>query len=169
MDVEQASAPSFAAFSRAARPGLVRFATTLVGSAHAGADIAQDALEQLWRKWDRVRLYDSPDDWLRRVARNLAITRARRLALERRRLPAVATREGVATDWPEPDPDLWRAVRRLPERQRAAVVLHVLEGRPHAEIAAVLGCSDVNARQLLHRGLTKLRTLVGDRLREVAR
>src|SRR4051812_30355432 len=49
------------------------------------------------------------------------------------------------------------AVRRLPERQRDALVLQALEGRSYDEIATELGVSDGAVRQLLNRARTTLR------------
>jgi RNA polymerase sigma factor (sigma-70 family) len=169
MSMERIQAPSFRTFARAAYPDLVRFASALIGDLDTGRDIAQEAMERLWHNWDSVRLHDSPDHWLRRVAFNLAIDRSRRQAMERRNLPAVATPEAVVVEWPAPDPALWRAVRRLPERRRVAVVLRILEDRSHTEIAGVLGCSQANARQLLRRGLAQLRASLQDELCEVPR
>lgn len=169
MDMARVSGPSFITFVKVEYPGLVRFASALVGDPQVGRDIAQEAMERLWRQWDSVRLYDAPDQWLRRVASNLAITRSRRLALERKHLPAVAGREAVVVDWPEPDPALWNAVRRLPERQRVVVVLRILEDRSHADIAGVLGCSQANTRQLLRRGLAALKVSWQDERRSVPR
>lgn len=157
MSMEWASGPSFLTFARTAYPALIRFASALVGDPQAGRDIAQETMARLWCEWESVRLYQAPDQWLRRVASNLAITRSRRLALERKHLPAVVGCEAVVVDWPEPDTVLWDAVRRLPERQRVVVVLRILEDRSHADIADVIGCSQVNARQLLRRGLAALK------------
>ena len=50
------------------------------------------------------------------------------------------------------------AVGALPERQRDAVVLQALEGRPYDEIAAELGVSDGSVRQLLNRARNTLRS-----------
>ncbi|HET7431357.1 MAG TPA: sigma factor-like helix-turn-helix DNA-binding protein [Nocardioides sp.] len=65
----------------------------------------------------------------------------------------------VAESWPRVsrgDPDLEARrvlVRSCPSRDRAAAVLHRLEGRGDAEIATVLGCSEAAARRHLQRGL----------------
>jgi RNA polymerase sigma-70 factor (ECF subfamily) len=53
------------------------------------------------------------------------------------------------------------ALAALPEDQRRAVEMHHLEGRPLAEVAAVLGRSKGAVAQLLFRGLKKLRELMG--------
>jgi RNA polymerase sigma-70 factor (ECF subfamily) len=57
------------------------------------------------------------------------------------------------------------ALRRLPEAQREAIVLHHLQGLPLAEVGAQLGISSAAVAGLLHRGLKGLRELMapGDR------
>jgi RNA polymerase sigma factor (sigma-70 family) len=77
----------------------------------------------------------------------------------RRRPDPVESLDEHAAQAPSPDgdPDLWRAVRALPPKQRAAVVLRYVGGFRHAEAATVLGCSEEAARRNLHAGLTKLR------------
>jgi RNA polymerase sigma factor (sigma-70 family) len=55
------------------------------------------------------------------------------------------------------DVELWDAVRRLPPKQRSAVVQRYLLDRPYAEIAAVIGASEDAARQNVRAGLQRLR------------
>lgn len=57
------------------------------------------------------------------------------------------------------DPDLWAALRALPEKQRLAVAYHHLAGLPHAEVAELLGNSPDAARRACADGLKTLRTL----------
>jgi DNA-directed RNA polymerase specialized sigma24 family protein len=65
------------------------------------------------------------------------------------------------------DPDLQRALLALPPNQRAAVVLHYLEGRPVAEVAEILGCATPTARVHLHRARKRLGTLLGEEAADV--
>ena len=55
------------------------------------------------------------------------------------------------------DDELWDAVRRLPPKQRSAVVQRYLLDRPYAEVAETLGCSEDAARQNVRAGLQRLR------------
>lgn len=55
------------------------------------------------------------------------------------------------------DPDLARAVRALPPKQRAAVAYHYLAGLPYAEVAAVVGGTPAAARRAAADGLATLR------------
>src|SRR4051794_13294955 len=60
-----------------------------------------------------------------------------------------------------PDEELWAAVRGLPPKQRAAVVLRFVNDFSHREVAAVLDCSEEAARRSLHEGLARLRREMG--------
>ncbi|MXW10522.1 MAG: sigma-70 family RNA polymerase sigma factor [Gammaproteobacteria bacterium] len=57
---------------------------------------------------------------------------------------------------------LYRALERLRERERDAILLRILEGRSTAEVARMLAVKEVSVRSLIHRGLKKLRLM--DRL-----
>ena len=54
---------------------------------------------------------------------------------------------------------LYRALERLRERERDAILLRILEGRSTAEVARILAVKEVSVRSLIHRGLTKLRQM----------
>lgn len=55
-----------------------------------------------------------------------------------------------------PDPDLTAAIRRLPARQRAIVVLYYLEDLPMAEVADIVGCSTSTGFVHLHHARKRL-------------
>jgi RNA polymerase sigma factor (sigma-70 family) len=54
-------------------------------------------------------------------------------------------------------PELWTAVRRLPEKQRTAVFCRTVLGMPYAELAELLESSQDAARRNVHEGLKTLR------------
>ena len=56
---------------------------------------------------------------------------------------------------------LWAAVRRLPTRQRAVLVLRYHEDLPEAEVARLLGLPLGTVKSLAHRGLARLRGELG--------
>jgi RNA polymerase sigma-70 factor (ECF subfamily) len=60
------------------------------------------------------------------------------------------------------DPDLTAALKLLPDRQRAVVVLHYYVGYPATQIAEALGTSSATVRVQLMHARRKLRTLLGD-------
>jgi RNA polymerase sigma factor (sigma-70 family) len=53
-----------------------------------------------------------------------------------------------------------QALVALPGRERTAVVSRVLDGRGYAEVAALLDCSEPTARQLVSRGLRRVRAVL---------
>ena len=54
---------------------------------------------------------------------------------------------------------LYSALAGLREREQRAIALRLLEGRPTAEVAFILGVKEVSVRSLIHRGLQKLRAM----------
>lgn len=95
--------------------------------------------------------------WLVTVAHRKAIdvTRANaRRPVPAGELPERPAADGRPEDW---DPDLWRALKALPERQRHAVAYHHLAGLPYKEIAALTGGSTDAARRAAADGMRTLR------------
>lgn len=95
--------------------------------------------------------------WLVTIAHRKAIdvvrgaTRRPTLAAE---LPETPARSGL----PEAaDPELWRCVRGLPDRQRQVIAYHYLAGLPYAEIALIVGGTAEAARRAASDGLRNLR------------
>ena len=126
-------------------------------------EIAQDAFTELYRGWSRLRSYDRPELWVRRVAirraQRVAARRARRVVLEQAAAGGVApVEDGIRL----PDPELVAAVRALPPKQRAIVVLFYLEDRPMDEVAGLVGCSTSTGFVQLHQARKRLATALGE-------
>jgi RNA polymerase sigma factor (sigma-70 family) len=127
--------------------------------ATAGPGDADDAYQETWiaalRAYPRVRRTDNLRAWLFRIAQNKTIDLHRSRA--RRPVPVAALPEPSAPA-PEPaDPELWAAVRRLPDKQRIAVVCRSALGMPYPELADVLESSEDAARRNVFEGLKRLR------------
>jgi DNA-directed RNA polymerase specialized sigma24 family protein len=120
-----------------------------------GTEAASDALAYGWEHWDRVREMDNPVGYLFRVGRS----RSRRF---RRRppLPIVAARPNPI---PWVEPGLPKALARLSERQRVAVILVHSLGWTYAEAAELLGVSIGTVEIHVRRGLRRLRRSLGVR------
>ena len=116
---------------------IVALVTALTGDRHEAEDIAQETFARALIRWSRLKAYDIPEAWIRRVALRLAIDsrrrarRASRLAgrTELRAAPGYTDRGTAA------DALLSSALQALPLRQREAVVLHYLVDVPVAQIA----------------------------------
>jgi RNA polymerase sigma-70 factor (sigma-E family) len=143
---------TFEAFYRRAYPGAVRLAWLLTHDASLCEDVVQDAFGRLHPRFPSL---DRPDAYLRTTIVNGCRERHRRTSREQRRLRLVHA--GVERHVAAPTDPLVDALHRLPEHQRAALVLRYWSDLPEAEIAEVLGVRPSTVRSLLARGLEALR------------
>ncbi len=154
---------SFKEFYKREFPIMVALAVAVSGSRVAAEDIAQEAFIRAHRDWDTVSEYGQPGIWVRRVTINLATDIRRRVASEARALVQIGPPRMI--DPPsEPDDVLWKAVARLPRKQRSAVALFYVVGMSTAEIAEVLECAESTARVHLHKARTVLARSIGGQL-----
>jgi RNA polymerase sigma-70 factor (ECF subfamily) len=161
-------ASDFAEFYHAGYGRLAAQLCAYLGDAAEAEDVVQEAFLRAWRHWSKVRTYDDPVGWLRRVAWNLATSRLRRLTVAVRSLGPLSARHRWAAPALEPDHvALVAALRLLPERHRLVVVLHYLADVSVADIAADLGVPRNTVLSWLHRGRARLAVQLNDE--EVAR
>jgi len=148
---------AFSAFALSRWPGLVRLAFGLTGDRWTAEDIAQTALARAYVSWRRVSRADDPDAYLRRILVNTSNRRFRRhrVAEQPGDPPEIAV-EGPAALVGE-RAALLAALRQLPPRQRAVIVLRFWDDLSDAQIAAALGCSRGTVRSQLSRALATLR------------
>jgi RNA polymerase sigma-70 factor (sigma-E family) len=134
---------------------LLRLAILVAGSRDVGEEIMQEAFVRAATALPRLS-DEETGPYLRTVAINVWRNRVRRLQLERRvRMPWIAT-SGDERSFEDRDA-LWRAMRRLPPRQRACLVLRYYEDLSERQTATVLGCSVGTVKSLSSRGLARLR------------
>lgn len=125
------------------------------GDADIASDAVAEAFAQVLRRGPEVRDVAA---WTWRAAFRIAAG-------------ALAARKSQTDEVPEPsgqpdrygDADLLVALRRLPDGQRAAVVLFYYADLPVRDIAAHLGSNSLAVRANLSRGRARLRQLLGDR------
>jgi RNA polymerase sigma-70 factor (ECF subfamily) len=143
---------------RAHRAWLVRRLALIVGDAEEAHDLAQEAFVRLTEHWP---LSDSSDParWLSTVGVRLAIDERRR----RRRWGFLDLRDTDAAWAISTDPDLWRAMRRLDRRTRAAILLTTLDGYSQDEVAAMLDVRRGTVASWISRGRERLRAELGPR------
>jgi RNA polymerase sigma factor (sigma-70 family) len=147
--------PPFQAALDEHRDSVARFLVASVGRQEAD-DCLQETLIAALRAYPRLRAGSNVRAWMLAIARNKATDLHR--ARGRAPVPVGDPPERAHHDAPAgEDEALWAAVRELPPKQRAAVVLRYVNDLSHREIAAVLDCSEAAARRSLHEGLTKLR------------
>ncbi|MEY9838784.1 SigE family RNA polymerase sigma factor [Streptacidiphilus sp. EB103A] len=158
---------AFHAFFEQRHRELSRLAYLLTGEADAADDLAAEALLEVWRHWDRVNAADSPAAYARGVLANLCRNRIRRLTRERAGLRGWGAlwrdRESVdAADVPAVV-DVRGALRRLPHRRRACVVLRYAFDLSERETAAALGISVGTVKSQTSRGAAQLAELLAGR------
>lgn len=148
-----------AAFEAAVRPhyaNLVRRLVLVLGNEPDAEDVAQDAYLKAFQAWDR---FDGRDvrAWLYTIGLRLAFNQLRG---RKRWLAAIGRIE--SRPWIDPsDPDLWAAIRRLDIRTRSALLLSVIDGYTHAEIATMLEVPEGTVASWLSRGRAALRDELG--------
>ena len=156
-----AASESFEEFYAATVGRLLGQVFLVSGDLHAAEEIVQESFTRASMRWARLRDYDRPEAWVRRVAMNLAADRARSLRRQARAMlrlgpPATVPAASVGTL------ALVEALRTLPIRQRQAIVLHYLVDLPIQEVAQVLAVRGGTVKSLLARGRRSLATRLGE-------
>src|SRR5688500_6470196 len=116
-------------FVRSRGTGLIRITYLLTGDRHSAEDLVQEVLEQMYVKWRRI--HGMPEAYARRALVNRSTNRWRRRG--RRPEAPLGSHHVVAPDHSERvvvRDAVLEALRTLPPRQRAAVVLRYLEDLP---------------------------------------
>jgi RNA polymerase sigma-70 factor (sigma-E family) len=133
----------------------------LTGSGAEGEELAQEALVHIWWRWRLGRRPDDPASYARRVLVNRRRSLLRRAALEARSLGRAHPTDIVPPADSERSLVLWEAVRSLPPRQRAVLVLRYKEDLTEAEVARLLGVPVGTVKSASHRALARLRERLG--------
>jgi RNA polymerase sigma-70 factor (ECF subfamily) len=126
------------------------------------ADLTQDAFIKAYRAHDSLEDPAHARAWLYQIAHRVALDEIRRRKIVRF-LPWTGESHGTAPSAEHLalegrlSSDLQRALARIPERQRAALLLAELHDLTGLELAAALGVSHVAARALLTRARDSLR------------
>ncbi|EIV95621.1 SigE family RNA polymerase sigma factor [Frankia sp. QA3] len=157
---------SFEQFVAECTDRLLLSAVLLVGGDWAaGEDLLQGAFERTYRRWGRMN-DPRPEAYVRRVLVNAATSRWRRLRARVGEVPLLfdgdwtldpAEHGADPADRLAAHEALIRALRALPPRQRAVLVLRYFDDLPEADVAAALGCTVGTVRSQASRGLAKLR------------
>jgi RNA polymerase sigma-70 factor, ECF subfamily len=173
LQVRAGDAQSFELLLVRHRRPVVRYLTRMTGNQAVAEELAQEVFLRVYRARDGYEPTAKFTTWLYRIATRLALNSIRDRKPERRvhslddagledapKLEAVdgrATREqemleaaGLAV--------VRRAVAELPEKQRAAVLMHKYEELDYQQIAGALDCSVSAVKSLLFRAYERLRT-----------
>jgi RNA polymerase sigma-70 factor (sigma-E family) len=141
--------------------GATRLAYLLTGDRQLAEDIVQDAFVKLAGRLAHLRDPNAFDAYLRRTVVNLSRSYWRRQKVERSYLKRERAAMGGEPLTPpssiEDRESLWAAMARLPDRQRAAIVLRFYEDLSEADVAEILRCRPGTVKSLVSRGLEAMR------------
>ncbi|MEU1202179.1 SigE family RNA polymerase sigma factor [Streptomyces sp. NPDC005813] len=157
----------FREFVAARSRSLLHSAYLLTGDWEQGRDLLQTALAATARRWSKLRDRQQPEVYVRRAMYHAQVDRFRLLGWGRETVTDTLPDQpaGQASDWADTvvqRQDIMAALRRLPKRQRAVIVLRYFEDRPDTEIAAILGVAQGTVRSQTHKALVSLRTALAE-------
>lgn len=146
-------------------PRLRRFARSLSRNQHDADDLVQSAVERAWRHLDQLKPGANLGSWMFGIMKNAWIddrrARSRRgevaLPEDSGEHPAVSPMDANASLW-----SVSEAMDKLPEEQRLAVALVLVEGMSYKEASELLEIPIGTLTSRLARGRTALAAALGD-------
>jgi RNA polymerase sigma-70 factor (ECF subfamily) len=172
LDVKAGDDASFDFLLRKYRSPLVNYLYRMVRDTATAEDLAQEVFLRVYRARKQYVPSAKFTTWLFRIATNLALNSVRDSRYRKLEVALDAPAEEDEARWELPAPEMRidehmiergraefirRAVGTLPEKQRAAVLLHKYEEMDYAEIAKILDCSESALKSLLFRAYENLR------------
>ena len=129
----------------------------VLGDASEAEDVAQECFATLAQVRKYPKGYLGP--WLHRVATNLSLKRVRSDMRRRKREREFATEyaEGREAQWDDLFEFVDKAIDELPDKLRAPLVAHFLEGQSQTEIARTLHTPRQTITNRIHSGLERIR------------
>jgi RNA polymerase sigma-70 factor (ECF subfamily) len=176
LDVKAGDEQSFELLLRKYRTPLVNFLYRMVRDSAVAEDLAQEVFLRVYRARKDYAPSAKFTTWMFRIATNLALNsvrdnRYRQLEMSIDHTVEMGDDEQPAMEVPDRTPSveqqlvaqtrsemILRAVHSLPEKQRAAVLLHKYQELDYDEIARILECSESALKSLLFRAYETLRT-----------
>src|SRR3954469_16248307 len=154
----------------------------LLGNVHDASEVTQDAFLKAFSSLATLQKPDAFGGWLMRIVSNLSLNYRRSRKTRKAQLPLDdllgATEAGQSdaaggSDWMAQSGDpvrrleseemgrrLQKALQEMPEKQRMAIVLFAIEGRPQKEVAETLECSVEAVKWHVFQGRKKLKDLL---------
>ena len=169
--VKEGDGTSFGVLLEKHRASVIHFVYRLVQEQAVAEELAQEVFLRVYRSRSSYAPTAKFKTWLFRIATHLALNwlRDERHARGQERLddgPADLPARQISDRRPSVEQEMVREVKReeirravaaLPEKQRAAVLMHKYEEMEYTQIAKVLGCSDSAVKSLLFRAYETLR------------
>jgi len=175
LQVKEGDAGSFELLLNKYRRPVVSYLRRMVQNQAVAEELAQEAFLRVYRARGSYEPAAKFTTWLFRIATHLALNSLRDGKHHRREQSVDGDGSErqplqLADERSNPEEQLVaearldavrRAVAALPEKQRAAVLLHKYEGMDYAQIADALGCSISAVKSLLFRAYESLRVSLG--------
>jgi RNA polymerase sigma-70 factor (ECF subfamily) len=175
LEVKAGDEQSFELLLRKYRTPLVNFLYRMVRDTAVAEDLAQEVFLRVYRAREQYAPSAKFTTWMFRIATNLALNsvrdnRHRQMEISMDQSVDTGEDELPALEVPDRTPSveqelvarsrselIVKAIHRLPEKQRAAVLLHKYQELDYDEIARVLECSESALKSLLFRAYESLR------------
>jgi RNA polymerase sigma factor (sigma-70 family) len=151
--------PPFQKLLDAYATDVYRFLVAQVGPSDA-EDCWQETFMAALRAYPRIKRDDNLKAWVLTIAHRKALDTHR--ARSRRPAPVAELPDRPVMDDAPDTSGVWELVRRLPDKQRASVVLRFANDLAYAEVARIAGTTEDAARQNVREGLKKLRKEMTD-------
>jgi RNA polymerase sigma-70 factor (sigma-E family) len=160
-DTETGTEAHYVQYVSARLPALHRAAYLLCGGdAHRADDVVQATITKLYRYWRRVCRSDNIDAYVHRMLVHALVDEKRHPWARVRLFAAPDDRTGAEPHVQVDERNsLVTALRELPPRQRAVLVMRFLLDRPIDEVAETLNCSVGTVKSQSSRGLDALRDM----------
>ena len=168
----RAANTDFATFARERQQQLYRTAYLLCGNRDRAQDLVQSTLVALLRSWAKARDAQNLDAYAKKTLVRAFLSERRKLRREAEiQTLASGGRGERAVPGPATEAELrilvLEALRSLPPKPRAMLVLRYWEDLSVEQTAAILGCSEGNVKSQCSRSLDKLRILLGEPFAEL--
>jgi RNA polymerase sigma-70 factor (ECF subfamily) len=159
---------SFDALFQRYTPPLVNFLARMVPERARAEELAQEVFVRIYQARERYQPTARFSTYLFGIAHRLALNELDR-AYRKREQSLEDTHDTLADPAPPADDQLAgaqaaealeRGLARLPERQRAALLLRTQQDLGYDEIAGVIGTSSASVKSLLHRARANLLVLM---------
>jgi len=158
VDLEMGASQAVTALYERHALGLTRLAFLMLGDRQTAEDVVQEAFCGLYRAWDRLPDHARALGYVRSSVLNGSRSALRRSKRAPRAVaaPAAAASAEDAVLAGERQRETVAALRRLPPRQREAVVLRYFADLPEQETAAAMGVSRGTVKSTTSRALAAL-------------
>jgi RNA polymerase sigma-70 factor (sigma-E family) len=153
---------AFAEYAEARATTLFRTAFLMVGDHQLAQDLLQEALVKTLMAWPRLRDRNDLEAYTRRIIVTTSISWRRRRSFHERPVEALPERSGAdLADTVVTHDAIVSALRTVPPRQRAAIVLRYYQDLTERQTAEAMGCSVGAVKSQVSEGLRKLRETLG--------